>query len=182
MSDAQKQDQQARVLRTSQIIVAALLLGCVLFLVIALAVANMGAKLGPAAAEPEPPLITYVAIGYAVVSVLLLLVVPAVVVSAGRRALTQAGDPSDARRPEPSSTTEGLTRLWLTKTIITGALIEGSTFFLLVAYLVEQSSLSLVAAMVTIVVLALQVPTSSRMSGWMESQLMLVEQERQLGR
>ncbi len=63
------------------------------------------------------------------------------------------------------------------KTILAAALIEGVTFFLLIAYMVEHSPISLAVAGIMIVILVLPFPTCDRTLNWIEGQLQLLKDE-----
>ncbi|OHB70022.1 MAG: hypothetical protein A2V70_18400 [Planctomycetes bacterium RBG_13_63_9] len=179
MSDFEKQDELTQALRTAQIITGALVAGCVFFLVIALVMVNQG--LG-AAAQAGPTVITYVALAFTVVVVLARLIVLNKMAAAGRQQLGRNVGPTETQSSDGIPAPGNLTRLYFTRMVVSGALIEGPAFFLLISYLVEQTSASLIAAILMIIALAFQMPTRTRMREWIESQRTQAEQEHQLGR
>ncbi len=170
--------------RTSQIIVGAMIFGCLTLAVIAVV---MGGQFGQAGGGPQK-LITYLAIGFAVVAVLARAVVGSVVASSGCRRVAEGTWKPNV--PANSSYADAFARLgdagklfgvYQTRLIITAALLEGPAFFLLIAYMLEGSVESLVAAGLMILGLVLQFPTVGRVEAWIDSQLKIVEQQRALG-
>ena len=69
-----------------------------------------------------------------------------------------------------------------TRTIVAGALLEGTAFFALITYMIERSPLALTLAVLLILGVAVHFPTRSGVIRWIEDQLRLVERERQFGR
>ena len=69
---------------------------------------------------------------------------------------------------------------WVVVGIVASALIEGATFFTLIVYMTEGKPLSLIIAVALIAGQILHVPTRSRLVGWIEGQLVQLEQQRQL--
>ena len=168
------QDDLTPRVRQLQIIVGALTAGCLFFLAITLVVPMPG---GPA--NGQVPLVTYVALAFAASALVLRVVVPNLIVSAGLRRIAPGdrGSPSrssDGREnasPDEAELVRTLFGLLQTRTIVAGALLEGSAFFLLVAYLVERSPLALGAALALIIGLALHIPTVGGTAHWVEDQL-----------
>lgn len=163
--------------RGMQIIIAALCLGCIVFLGIAAAIAPSMSKNG------DSKLITYVALGFVILAIVPRLVVPAIMVSVGRRKIAgelqmERDALSDPKRLEDfeNDAARRLLGLLQGKTIISGALIEGSTFFLLIAYMLERSPIALAGAVLMIVVLAMHFPTVDRTTSWIEDQLKLLRE------
>jgi hypothetical protein len=189
MSDPPWQETLTPVLRTLQIIVGALLAGCTFFLAIVLIASR------EMAGGDGPPLLSYTAIACGVMALLARAVTARAIVAAGRRnILRKAGRAPIGgtwSMPQPvgvrgdtldeSAVVAGLLPLLSTATIAACAMLEGATFFLLVAYLVEQWLPALIVAVAMIVLLALHLPTRSRVIHWVEDQLALLGQERQLG-
>jgi len=188
VSDHQWHNELTPVLRTMQIVVGALVAGCAMFLVVVLVVAPTMA----ADRRQDMPLITYVATGFAVVSLIVRAVVPGIVVTLGRRRILNGNWPMPASRGgsqpinvefiERTGDAGRLAVLSLNRTIIAAAMLEGAAFFALVAYMIERLPLALVVAVALIVGVALHFPTRSRLVHWVEDQLALIEQERQRGR
>jgi hypothetical protein len=98
------------------------------------------------------------------------------------------------RRGRPTSTNDGgltpemraedavrLRVLWHVRTIMRAALLEGATFFLLVAYLLEGMDVSLIAAFLFIVRLVCLLPTRTGVENWIDKQQLLLKEERACG-
>jgi hypothetical protein len=175
-------------LRTLQIVIAALTTGCLIFMVIALFLVQI--RPGAAAGNEVPPMITYLALGFAGVAVVARIVLPRMIESSARKSIADGTWQFPAGNQNSDQLTERLERLGdagkllavlNTRTIIAGAILEGSAFFALVAYLVEHSPLALAAAIVMILGVALNFPTVSGVTRWIEDQLAAIEQARQFG-
>jgi hypothetical protein len=131
---------------------------------------------------PDTPLITYLALVMAVVILVVHQFVPDRTAATFRRQL--AAQPSK----EPSSPAgSGLSRDMISLTgayqirlIVGAALIEGVTFFLLIAYLLEGQWVSLLVAVLGLLLLAAKFPTTTRVTSWLESQQELLQYERGL--
>ena len=189
MDDSTWREELTPILRPGQIVTGLLVLGSLIFLVIALVISR-----GEAPAEQL--MMTYVAILFAVTAIMVrTIVLRAMTASVRRDILRGTWKPPSGRPPAgmgqsgPPNTSEFLERTgdagkmamaFTTRTIIAGALLEGPTFFLLIAYFVEHSPLSLLGAALLILGLLLSFPTHSRMVAWIENQLRLLEQERHL--
>lgn len=178
MSTSQGLGQPLAGLRQVQIAVGALVAGCAIFLVIALAFA-------PAAAEQaaeDRPWLGWMAAALAVIGCLARAIVPGLIVANGRRKIA-AEEPPDAGQDRPAGQHEDQRRLWplfVSSQIVAGGILEGLVFFALIAYLVEASLLALILAIVLILGLAFQIPTRSRALHWLEYQRSRLLQERQL--
>ncbi len=183
MSESRWQDELGPLVLPLQIIVAALVAGTVFFTVIVLAVPI---DVADAAAGP---LLSYIAIAFAVTALLARTIVPGILISRGRKKVAEGEWPitpkQTARQCVSRMQNAGdAGKLWLlysTITIVAGALIEGATFFLLVAYMLERWLPGLVVAMAMILTLAAHLPTRRRAFQWIEDQLALLQQERGLG-
>lgn len=167
---------------TGKIIVAALATGPTIFLLIVLFLTANG---GP---PDRAPFVTYAALAFAAVAIAMRMIVPAATVASGRRQIVagtyrpgtgRSNNPGFDKLLERSGDAGLLFQLYLTKTIIAAALLEGATFFLLISYMMERQILSLAAAIVLIVGVALLMPTRDGVLAWIENQLAQVEQERQ---
>jgi hypothetical protein len=166
--------------RTLQIIVAALTLGCVVFLTVALAVVG-----GPSSSS-DPPIVTYIASAIAASLVLARIVVPPVLVAQARRQIRQGtsrGSAGNLPAVVTDSTKQAadagkLVQVFLTRTVIAAAILEGGVFLLLVSYLVERSPASLGLAVILIVALAAHFPTVAGCSAWIQEQARLLDEER----
>jgi hypothetical protein len=172
-----------------QVIVTALVVGCVFFLVVAILVPGPGAE---RAGEGRPLQITWVALAFLAVMLVARCVLPTIVVRKGRRqiargtfSLLQTREaPLQGSREELEQMGDAgpLYMLYQTKTIIGAAMIEGITFFMLIAYLVERQVVALGIAVALILAIAAHMPTRAGVIHWIEDQLRFVEEERGLER
>ncbi len=165
--------------RTLQIVVAAMTAGCILFLAIALVFR------GSPAAGVQIPVLTCILSAMALMLVGMRLVVPRIVVAQARAAIRRGIGPSredntldDAPQSDEARNAAKLIGLFVTRTIMAAALLEGAVLMLLVAYLVEGSALSLGFAVVLIAALAAHFPTASGAAAWVEDQARLLDEER----
>jgi len=187
MEDTRWQDEMGPAVRIVQIIVGSLIAGVVVFLVIAIAVGqNVAADRGE-----QSQMLTYLGVAFAVAALIARIVVPAIIVARNRRRVAQGTwQPPQGQRLGAQATPGSffdltgdagkLLFVYHVRTIVACAIIEGATFLMLIAHLVEQSTLSLIVAIVLILGLAMHFPTRSGVIRWIEGQLMLLEQERHL--
>lgn len=181
MSISSWQDNVRSAVRTPQIVVVGLVLGCLVFMGVVLSVPMQPAAAGDAPVGPgaEGPMMTYMAMGFVLLAILARVVVVPLVVATIRRKIAEGTWPPEDyqaqgsyhRVVESDPTAGKLAILYLMKTIIGGAIIEGAAFFLLVAYMMEASPLSIGLAVVLVVLLALHFPTAGGMISWIEQQL-----------
>jgi hypothetical protein len=162
-------------LRVMQILMAALILGCLVFLGIVLTLRQAGN-----AQNPNPPLLTYMGAGFALLMLVLSLVVPYVTVATSRKQMAHAKSPL----PPSSGSMHGRTDaghlcvLYHSQLIVGAAMLEGATFFCLIAYLVEGELTSLVAAGVLMLFLLARFPTRTRLENFLIEHGELLRQER----
>ena len=187
MSTNDWRDEIGPPLFTIRIIVAALTAGCLIFMVIAIFMVQTGQA---PAGGGDMPILTYMAVAWAGMAIVLRMVVPKMIESAGRKRIADGTWQAPAAGQQQAQIAQLVERLGdagrlfavlNTRTIIGGAILEGSAFFALVAYLVDRSSLALAAAIVLIIGVALHFPTRSSAVHWIEDQLAAVEQLRQFG-
>jgi hypothetical protein len=150
--------------RTMQIIVGALVLGVMNFAAIAILI--------PLEGPPNQPFISYLAVGAAVCAIVAAFLVPTVIIGALRRSFAGDQETTDVRP---------IAQTYQTLLIIRAAILEGAIFFCLVSYLLERQVIALAAAGVLCVLLLAQFPTLSRVSAWIENELVVAEQFRHLG-
>jgi hypothetical protein len=141
---------QARVL---QIIVFAMVSGVVIF-------GGFLIVTGSLQKPPEGTLLSYAAVGFSFVALVLHVVIPAAIERA-----------AIANQPVGSGP-EALLGVYFTRTIIAAALLEGAAFLTLVAVMIEHQPWILGATAVLIVLMLLQFPSRTRMEHWLESRLM----------
>lgn len=182
MNAASWEEQVANQVRILQIIVGALVSGCLFFLVIVLVV-------DPAAGHRSLA-ISYVAAAFLIGAIGARSVVPGLLVRAGRKNIARGTFPAaqaaahdeSQQTPSPDRDAAMLLTLFQAKTIVGAAILEGVTFFLLIAYMVERFTPMLAIAVVLILLIAAHVPTRSRVVRWIEDQLRLLDEERSLDR
>jgi F0F1-type ATP synthase assembly protein I len=174
MSDPSEQDSWGKQdLPALQIIVGALVCGCVFFLVVAVVV-------GQTAEAPDAemrPWMTYVAVVLAAVGLAARMVIPGVVVARGRRHI--AGQKTED--PQSTGAQNQLLALFRVKTILSAAIIEGIAFLMIVTYMLEPSPLALILAVILTIGVATHLPTRSGVTRWIEEQERLVDRQRQFG-
>ena len=177
-------------LLTMRIVVLALTAGCLIFMAIVFVIVQPGQA--PAADNNSPPIVTYVALGFAGAAIVLRMIVPKIIESAAKKRIADgtwqglvpiAGQQyaQNAELVERLGDAGKLLGVLYIRTIIGGAILEGSAFFALIVYLIEQSPLALAAAVVLIIGVALNFPTRSGTIHWIEDQLARIEQLRRFG-
>ena len=188
MNTSSWQDELSAKVPQLQIIVGSLVSGCVIFAVIAIFLPAQAAK--PAA--DQLPIVTYVAILFGAMSLFAAWLVPNIMLAKTRRDVLSGNcqPPQGLQGQRAEDMAEMLERcgdagrLWLAfmaRTIIRAAMLEGAAFFMLVTYMVEQQPVAICAAVIWIVFVAAQFPTRNRSMHWIEDQLNVIEQQRQLG-
>jgi len=159
--------------RVLQLIVAALLAGCVGFAAVAVVLGQHGAG-GVAGDLP---------LGYVGLAVAAAVLVsrPVVGVALGNQLQNTLASGSPGSRPTIEDLHAVLGYLQ-TRTFVGGAMFEGATFFLLIVYLLTGDVIPLAAAGVMLLGLALHFPTRGGMTDWVESRLERLAHDRQLPR
>ena len=186
MSKGDWQERIGPLVRTQQIIVAALIGGCLSFLGVAVVMRLQGAM---PQGDPQP-ILSYVLVMFAVTALAARAIVPGVIVARGRRAIARG----TWRLPEGpraggslgdflagGGDAAKLAMVSQTSLIVSAALLEGVAFFGLVVYMIQGDLAALAIAILMILGIAAHFPTRSRVEGWIESQLAALQQERQLG-
>ncbi len=184
---------------TAMIIQAAMIIGLLLFLAVALVLSDKCGSTG--ANEPRMPVLSYTAAASGAIAVFLVLVLPPALDGAARRALaarmgsgglhgregagapgerpaeTPSGGPAQGsawaarlRAAGPLGEEEFLARAYLTRTIILAALLEGAAIFCGVAFMLEGRPLAVAAMGVLVLGMALMFPTSDRARRWIQRQ------------
>jgi len=157
-------------IRTLQIIVAALVMGVLMALITFCSLRALG-NVPPA---PPTPMVSYVAVAFAVMIVMPFAIVPPLLVTTARKRLAQYGEGHD-------TLVSSLFMTYQTKTIIGCALLEGVAFFQAIAYFLEGQQISLILASAFMAGIALHFPTRTRVERWIERQTELIEQEKAVG-
>jgi len=181
MLDAQSDSMADARVRTLQIIVAALAMGVMLFLALVL---FLGLGKEPPVEERQP-IITYIALAYGLAAFVAGPLLSTVIATSSRRKLAAGQARPDAPapttgRPEPAAgrgLTQGLTGIFVVKTIIAAAIYEGAALFLCVAYMLDGNRLSAILAALLAAGILMQVPTRDRAQRWLDEQRRLAEQD-----
>jgi len=174
MLDEKSQAEVNRFSRVCQIVVVALCMGIVAFAVVVVLMGNDRA-------DAEAGVLTFIAIGMAVGCGGMSLVVPRGVVIAQRRKIVHGTWQMQGREADVPVTDAGkLASVYVTKTIVGCALLEGPCFFALFAFMSEGHLINPVVATLLLLGLLSQFPTSGRVADWVNDQLRLVAEERQL--
>jgi hypothetical protein len=180
--------------RQARIIIGALVAGVAIFLGIATVVdlrpgAAAGADAGRGGPPPPQPaadvgrVITWLAVGFAALTLPLSFIMPGVITSQNRRAIA-AGKAAPA--PDPhfgvdtnQSDTGRLAGVYMTQLIVGAAQAEGAAFFAGVAYMLGKDPIALGAAIVMVAAILVRFPTDRRVAQWIERQQELLLLERQ---
>jgi hypothetical protein len=165
MNEPEVDDVPPGMLRSLQIIVGALVASIFFFAVVAVVVRSKEG--GPPAIDP--PVISYLAIAFAAMTLGMRAVMIPAIAKVGRKPLLT----------EPYVATRQLMGLLTNRTIIGSALLEGAAFFLLVAYLVEGQLWTWAGGLVMGGVLAvLQFPTAARIGAAVDAERQAIADER----
>jgi hypothetical protein len=158
--------------RTSQIIVGALASGVAFFGVLVLTV------LSDQTAAPSPNGLTFMAVAFGVISLVLSIIMPVILVDSGLRGIVRGTTPDETKPTEsgqrhiyPASDVGRLLPLFQTQLIVASALNEGGAFFGFLAYMLEGQTLALAVAGVLVAVILSRFPTTDRVQGWLDARL-----------
>jgi hypothetical protein len=192
MSTDNWRDEIGSLLMTPRMIVGGLTTGCLVFMVIVLFIIQPGQD--PAGdGDGGMPLVTYIAIAWAGMAIGVRMVVLRIIESGSRKRIANGtwqiptGGQQHAQPVQLIQIVERMGdagKLWVVfqnRTIVGAAIFEGCAFFALIAYIIEQSPIALVTAIVMTFGVALHFPTRSGVTHWIEDQLAAIEQLRQFG-
>jgi hypothetical protein len=169
MLDPQTDPQRRTMVLAAQIIVAALVAGCLFFLLIVLLI--LPGELGGWEVGWNKP-VTMVAIVGAFGILAARIIVPGVVTAQMLRQL--------ARRAPQEPDWKDLFGVYQTTLIIKAAMLEGAIFLLLVAHMVERSPWTLALAVALLAAVLLHMPTPLRVEEWIQRQSRAVEEQRSM--
>jgi hypothetical protein len=173
MSDNTSASEHLSTARLLQIIVGVMLVGAVGFLVVAIAVQATGE--GSTEEEPTTLALTYLAVGYAVLALILRGVAPDLLIGLILAKGSNAGTQSTDQHRQSTLPDSSFHRLYVTRSIICAALVEGAALLATLAYLIDGHILGLIVAAVLVGILAAHLPTKARINDWIARQ-----RERQL--
>ncbi len=172
----EKSDLSDGLLRTAQLIIGALASGVFFFLIIV--TLFLGARVQP---FDVSAMISLVMAGFALASIPTRLLVPGLVVNTNCRKIAQGTWVSVQRQPNAPlpETDEGkLLQVYLSKTIIGAAILEGGAFANLVAFMLEGQIYSIVLAVLLLLGILAAFPTRTGLTEWVESHLRRVQEFR----
>jgi len=150
------------VVRTMQIIAAALMTGVLLFLLVVLVITQ-----GDVFSTKSPPLITVIAAGFGFLMLVNHFVIPGIV---SQTQLRKAAETKLLQQDE-ETTSQRVVAVYQTQLIIGLALLEGAAFFNLIALLIGRSIFSLGIAVVLLCLMLIKFPTRDRVSFWVQDRL-----------
>ena len=188
MASFDLQQKLAPQVRTLQIIIAALAAGVIVFLAGTLVIAPSDEAAGGGDAELPLGLglMTLVALFMTASMVVARMIVPAQMTAVARRRIA-AGTwhpPQSTQATEKLLEQTGdagkLSMIFMMRTIVAAALLEGAAFTSIVAYMQEGSTVALGLAVALAAGILLHFPTAPRVAGWIETQLRRVEEERDI--
>ena len=146
----------AQHLMTARLIAGSLVMGVVIFLVVAIVI------LGALEKPPEGQMISLIAAGFALMAIVLSFVVPAAM---GESAVT-GGERPDAIQ---AGTTEAAAGQFQTRMIVRLALLEGAAFFNIVALFLEHNRWTLGVIGVLVLFMLFAFPTRTRLEHFLEN-------------
>ena len=169
-------------LRTQQIIMAALPAGLFFFLLIAI-LDRFGGN------QPADlfGILTLAAVAYAAMSLVAQAVVPRMITGAARRRIAQGTwqppgltTPQIATLLKRTGTSGQFMLVNQLRLILGGAILDGAAFFVVLAYFLEGSPIALGVAVLLITALLLKFPTAGRVGDWIENQRRRMEEDQLL--
>ncbi len=165
MPDPHADPQRRKMVLASQIIVAALVAGCLFFLLIVVLI--VPGRLGSWDLGLGKPM-TCVALVVAFSLLAARIIVPGVITAQMLRQL--------ARREPKEPDWKDLFGVYQTTLIIKAAMLEGTTFLLLVMHMLERSPWTLALAVAFLLILLMHVPTRLRVEDWVERQSLVARE------
>jgi hypothetical protein len=161
---------------TSQIIVLALATGVIVFGVIAF---FLSFQLD----ESDAGILVYAMAALAAAAVLARMLAPALIAARARKAIAAGMWRPAGQAQAIAETLRGrLAEVYLTKTIVGSALLEGAAFANLVAYLLTGRTFSAAISALLLVGILLGFPTGDRVAAWVDGQQRLIEEEEGLAK
>jgi hypothetical protein len=179
LSNAQR-EHIGSLVRPMQIIVFALTAGIATFIAVVATLPTRDQQAGQALREP---IISYIAIGAAVMALIAWAIVPRLLASSMRQAIVDGRPQQYGGLPETTEEMRQINPLiavYQTTLIIGCAILEGAGFFNAVAYMLEHQQLNLLAAAVLAVMILMQFPTASRVVSWIEDESATIDRLRSM--
>jgi hypothetical protein len=176
--DAPWHDDAAKQARVLGIIVAALVMGCLMFLFTTLFIEQIGKP----PAWPVPVMAYTVCASLAMMAVIWAVITRVIAAKARKEIVKGTYESFDPKQNTAGDAAERDARYLLPvyqmKTITSAAMFEGLGFFATIAYLIERNPISLGIAAAMILGVAAHFPTQGRIIGWVNGQLEAVEVEK----
>jgi hypothetical protein len=169
----QEHETVKMVIRTTRIIVIALIVGVVFF-------GGFLVTMGLANRQPNQILIAYIAAGFAAVAIPTSIFASSALANKAVQSIA-AGTfktPGQMRHMQIDDDLSRLALVYQQKTIVAGAFLEGAAFFNLVAYMLEGQNYSLLIAVGLVALLAVHIPRTPAVETWLEHRLERVAAER----
>jgi hypothetical protein len=161
-----------------RITIGALAAGILILGFICFGVRDWGQK--PAA--DRTPVMTYLALGFAAVMIVIHVVVPYRLATNARRARARQVVRFDERGTSADgldSESVDLLGIYQDQLVMRAALIEGPAFFLLLAYMVEGQLIALLVAGLLLLRQLSMIPSQTRVERWLDEQRELLAEDRQ---
>jgi len=155
MFDPQADPERSKMILGAQIIVAALVVGCLFFLLTVLLI--VPGKPGGWELRADRPL-TLIALAVALGTLAARIIVPGVVAAQMLRQL--------ARQKPEGPDWKALFGVYQATLILKAAILEGAIFLLVIAYMVEHSRWTLALAAAFLLLLLMHMPTPGRVDNW----------------
>jgi hypothetical protein len=190
MSTADDQADIARMTGTLRVLAVAMLVGLLAFLGIASFVRMQQGAMPPGAPRRTSAVLTALAVGLGAAGLVASVTIPGAIANASRRRIARGTwrPPRPAGRsdvappdPEPIGDAVKLAYVYQAQWIAGAAINEAPAFFAILAYMLEGNPIALGVALVLVLAMAMRIPSRPRVESWIEQQLQLVAQERQLG-
>lgn len=164
-------------LRTSQVIVFALVSGVMAFAGYVVFIHDPGESEPQAQGGSELGLLM---LGFAAITVVLRIVIPQVLVGSHRRKILGGEIPAAPNSPQLRTEEGWLMQGYQATTLVAGALLEVPAFANLFAYMQDQQLYSLIVAGLLLLGMIALFPSRARVDRWLENQLRLLEEERSI--
>jgi hypothetical protein len=156
--------------RVLQILTGALVVGAVSTLLILALIRSLNPI-----PQADPPLVSFVLLGFTAVQLVAAWVVPGLIAAAGRRRLASLPEGKDT-----SADAGAWYALYHTCHVVRLAMLEGIALSLIIAYFVDSWTPPLLVAAVVIALMLLLFPGAARVARWVEAQKERAYQDRPL--
>jgi hypothetical protein len=156
-----------------QIILSAIVGGALICAIVALVMRQSGVMRRCA----EQPIVSYTCSAFAVIALILFPIITRKIVREKRWKIYDFVLPAGCIERKGPSYTAALLASFRIQMIVGAAILDGATFALILAFLVDATSWTLIGAIVPLAVSALQFPTRARLERWLDEQRELMRRE-----